>query len=70
MAHLIVTVEDSSSPTDLDNLKQAIGMLRGVSSVETSEGDFRTETLSAMREALEGRTIKCGSFEDYLEKVK
>lgn len=36
----------------------------------TNEGKSRAETLHAMREALEGRTIKCESFEDYQEKAK
>jgi hypothetical protein len=28
------------------------------------------DTLLAIKDAIEGKTIKCDSFEDYLEKVK
>jgi len=69
MTQLIVTIEDVSL---LPDLKKAIKMLRGVStiSVKKSENKINTTTLRAIQDAKEGRTIKCESFEEYLEKVK
>ena len=69
MAQLIVTVEDASL---LPDLKKAIKMLRGVGniSVKKAETPLNENTLRAMRDVKEGRTIKCKSFEEYLEKVK
>lgn len=69
MAQLIVTVEDASL---LPDLKKAIKMLRGVGniSVKKAEASLSETTLRAMRDVKEGRTVKCKSFEEYLEKVK
>ena len=69
MAQLIVTVEDASL---LPDLKKAIKMLRGVGniSVKKAEAPLNETTLRAMRDVKEGRTVKCKSFEEYLEKVK
>lgn len=69
MTQLIVTVEDASL---LSDLKKAIKMLRGVGdiSVKKAEKKGNNTTLRAMKDAKEGRTIKCASFEEYLEKVK
>lgn len=69
MTQLIVTIEDASL---LPDLKKAIKMLRGVGniSVKKSETSLNETTLRAMRDVKEGRTIKCKSFEEYLEKVK
>lgn len=36
----------------------------------TGKGNLQAETLQAMSDALEGRTIRCKSFEDYLQKAK
>ncbi len=69
MTQLIVTIEDVSL---LPDLKKAIKMLRGVStiSVKKSKKSFNKTTLHAMQDVKEGRTIKCESFEEYLEKAK
>lgn len=69
MTQIIVTVEDANL---LSDLKRAIKMLRGVSdiSVKRAEKKCTDSTLRAMKDAKEGRTIKCANFEDYLEKVK
>jgi hypothetical protein len=69
MTQLIVTIEDASL---LPDLKKAIKMLRGVSaiSVQKSEKKPNKTTLHAMQDAIKGQTIKCESFEEYLEKVK
>ncbi|MBR5481968.1 MAG: hypothetical protein IKU85_09770 [Bacteroidaceae bacterium] len=66
MTQLIVNVEDISL---LNDLKQAITMLRGVGSIieRTDETAASNKTtLKAMEEARMGETIKCSSFEDYL----
>ena len=69
MTQLIVTIEDASL---LPDLKKAIKMLRGVGniSVKKAETSLNETSLRAMRDVKEGRTIKCKSFEEYLEKVK
>ena len=70
MTQLIVNVEDISL---LAELKHAIMMLRGVSSI--TEKDELTiasneTTLRAMEEAKAGKTIKFSSFEEYLKVVQ
>ena len=65
-ARLLVTIEDCGL---LAEIKQAIGMLRGVVSVET-EPDYNETTLAAMRDCMEGRTVKFDSFDDYLRKTR
>ncbi|GAB6869039.1 MAG: hypothetical protein Q4F50_10795 [Bacteroides sp.] len=69
MTQLIVTVEDASL---LSDLKKAIRLLRGVGGISVKKEKITPEerTKRAMRDAKEGRTIKCESFQDYLEKVK
>lgn len=69
MAQLIVTVDDLSL---LPDLKKAIKMLRGVKgiSVDKTVNKSNQTTLCAMDDAKEGKTVKCESFEEYLEKVK
>lgn len=69
MAQLIVTVDDLSL---LPDLKKAIKMLRGVKgiSVDKTVNESNQTTLCAMSDAKKGKTVKCESFEEYLEKVK
>ncbi len=70
MTQLIVNIEDTSL---LAELKRAIMLLRGVSSITewTDTTDvFNETTLEAMNEAKIGDTIKCRSFEDYLKLVE
>lgn len=70
MTQIIVNVEDVSLLADL---KRAIMMLRGVSSItektDVTNDSYET-TLRAMEEAKTGKTIKCSSFEEYLKAVK
>jgi len=35
-----------------------------------SDNIFNDTTIKAIKEANEGKTIKCGDFDDYLRKVK
>ena len=69
MTQLIVTIEDASL---LPDLKKAIKMLRGGENISVKKADtpLNETTLRAMRDVKEGRTVKCKSFEEYLEKVK
>ena len=72
MTQLIVAIEDVRL---LPDIKKAIALLRGVGNITESEVngasmEVKDVTLRAMRDAREGHTIKCESFEDYLEKVK
>ena len=66
MTQLIVNIEDVSM---LSDLKRAIMMLRGVVSISEKENVNET-TLKAIEEAKNGNTIKCSSFEEYLNCVK
>ncbi len=69
MAQLVVTIDDSKL---LPDLKKAIKMLKGVThiSVKKNVSEANEKTLEAIRDAKNGNTIKCDSFEDYLKKVK
>lgn len=70
MTQLIVNVEDVSL---LSELKHAILMLRGVSSItekEEVESSLNPVTQQAIEDAKSGNTLKCNSFEEYLELVK
>ena len=66
MTQLVVSIEDSNLIADI---KRAIKLLRDVSDVFEDETP-NSSTAAAIREAEEGKTVKCMSFEDYLEKVK
>ena len=69
MSQLIVTIEDTNL---LSQIKKAISLLKGVSAVKVKKTDtvatLNKTTLEAMRAAENGETIKCESFEDYLQK--
>lgn len=67
MTELIVKVDDASL---LPDLKRAIKLLRGVASIAVKKEKPADVTLQAMRDAEEGRTVKCMDFEDYLKKVQ
>lgn len=70
MTQLIVNVEDVSL---LSELKHAIMMLRGVSSITEKsdvESSLNPVTQQAIEDARSGNTLKCNSFEEYLELVK
>ena len=69
MTQLIVNIEDVNL---LSELKRAIGMLRGVGtiSVKRQAQTVNDTTLLAMEEAKAGKTVKCKTFEEYLELVK
>lgn len=62
MTQLIVSIEN---PDMLRDIKKAIRMIRGVISVRSQEETPNADTLAAIREARSGKTIHCGSFDDY-----
>lgn len=68
MTQLIVSLEDKSL---LDNVKAAISMLRGVSSVKECEQTPTPNqtTLQAIRDVENGNTIVCDTMDDYLKLV-
>lgn len=68
MTQLVVEIED---PSVVANIKKAISMLRGVSKVHVKKNVVpNAQTRQAIHEIETGDTIKCSSFEDYLDKVK
>jgi hypothetical protein len=70
MTQLMITIED---PGLVPDIKKALKLLRGVKSISVYKSDTKTvnkKTLRAIQDAREGKTIRCDSFDDYLEKVK
>ena len=69
MTQIIVNIEDASL---LNDIKRAIAMLRGVVSIVENKNaalDSNNTTIEAINDAKDGNTIKCNSFEDYLNLV-
>lgn len=68
MTRLIVSLDDK---TLLPNVKAAIRMLRGVTSVKVCKEDKipNAKTLQAMREVENGDTMVCDTMDDYLKLV-
>lgn len=68
MAQLIVSLDDK---TLLPNVKAAIRMLRGVTSVKVCKDEAKpnAKTLQAMREVENGDTVVCDTMDDYLKLV-
>lgn len=69
MTQLIVSIDDASV---LNDIKKAIRLLRGVSSVRVHKTVNRPNkaTVQAIEDAANGNTIKCGDFNDYLKFVE
>lgn len=66
MTQLIVSIDN---PSMIDEIKNAIRMIKGVYSVKTEKKSLNVTTKMAIDEAMSGKTIKCGSFEDYKKLV-
>lgn len=69
MTQIIVNIEDARL---LNDIKRAIAMLRGVVSIVENKNaalDSNNTTIEAINDAKDGNTIKCNSFEDYLNLV-
>ena len=69
MTRLIVSLEDTSM---LSEIKNAIGLLKGVASVIVSKtSDIPNETtIKAIEELKNGNSIVCDSFADYQKLVR
>lgn len=69
MTQLIVSIEDA---TVLSDIKKAIRLLRGVTSVKVCKKEVCSNktTVQAIEDAANGRTIKCGDFNGYLKLVE
>lgn len=69
MTQLIVSINDASVLADI---KKAIKLLRGVSSVKVCRKEVRPNqtTIKAIEDAANGKTIKCGDFNGYLKLVE
>lgn len=72
MTQLIVSLEDNSM---LNDIKKAIRLLRGVSSVKISKSSYKeekinAETEKAIQELESGGGIMCENMESYLKFVK
>lgn len=62
MTQLIVSIDNPSMVADI---KKAIKMIRGVVSVKAEKSGPNPTTIAAIKDAENGRTIFCGSFESY-----
>lgn len=70
MTQLLVSLEDNSMLADI---KKAIRLLRGVTSVKTfgaSNKEINAETEAAIKELESGGGIVCDDMESYLKLVK
>lgn len=66
MTQLIVSIEN---PSKIEEIKNAIRMIKGVYSVKTEKKSLNQTTVNAIEEALHGDTIRCASFNDYKKLV-
>ncbi len=68
MEQLIVSLDDNAA---LSKVKNAIGMLKGVSSVKVNRLKQKPNatTIKAINEVKNGDTIVCDTMEDYLKLV-
>ncbi len=65
MTQLIVSLEENT--TLIEDIKRAIKMLRGVTSVRETQSTptYNAQTIKAFQELEEGNTVVCDSYEDY-----
>ena len=66
MTQLIVSIDDASM---LSDIRKAIKMIRGVVSVKAEKAKPNAKTIAAIEEVRAGKTIHCGSFEEYKRMV-
>lgn len=67
MTQLIVSIEN---PSMLADIRKAIKMIRGVVSVKSEKSTPNLKTLEAINDVRNGKTIHCGSFENYKKMVE
>lgn len=66
MTQLTVSIEN---PDMLRDIKKAISMIRGVVSVKAEKTKPNATTIAAIKEAKNGESIFCGSFDNYKTKI-
>jgi hypothetical protein len=69
MTILIINEKTKKGRIILDLIKE-IGVGKIVDNLMESENILNSTTVKAIREANEGKTIKCTDFDDYLKKVE
>lgn len=66
----IIIDEKSKKGTDCSGFNQGIGNWQIISEKSRNKSlKPNKDTLLAIKDVIKGNTIKCDSFEDYLEKV-
>lgn len=66
MTQLIVSIEN---PSMIADIRKAIKMIKGVVAVKSERPKFNKSTVDAIKDVEEGKTIHCGSFDDYKKLV-
>ncbi len=66
MTQLIVSVDNQSM---IEDIKNAIMMIKGVISVNMGKNNLNQTTLTAIEDAMNGNTIRCATFDDYKKLV-
>jgi hypothetical protein len=69
MTTIIINEKTKKGRIILDLIKE-IGVGKIVDNLMESENNLNSTTVKAIREANEGKTIKCIDFDDYLKKVE
>lgn len=69
MTTIIINEKTKKGRIILDLIKE-IGVGKIVDNLMESENILNSVTLKAIKEANEGKTIKCIDFDDYLKKVE
>jgi hypothetical protein len=69
MTTIIINEKTKKGRIILDLIRE-MGVGEIIEDSTTSNAIFNKTTIKAIREAKEGKTIKCNDFEDYLNKVK
>lgn len=69
MTTVIINEKTKKGKIILDLIKE-MGVGKIVEEKKTQDSILNDTTLEAIKEAEEGNTIKCTSFEDYLNKVQ
>jgi hypothetical protein len=69
MTTVIINEKTKKGQIILDLIKE-MGIGKIIDETKSKSPVFNDTTLQAIKEAQEGKTIKCTSFEDYLNKVK
>ena len=69
MTTIIINEKTKKGKIILDLIRE-MGVGKIIADEESENRVINSTTIQAIKEAEEGKAIKCESFEDYLEKVK